>query len=46
MLRADLPTTTKQEDNRMTYFKVLKKKTKTKTKTSQPKILLHNENVL
>lgn len=26
MLRADLPTTTKQEDNRMTYFKVLKKK--------------------
>lgn len=26
MLKADLPTTTKQEDNRMTYFKVLKKK--------------------
>lgn len=42
MLRADLPTTTKQEDNRMTYFKVRKKN----TKTSQPKILLHNENVL
>lgn len=41
MLRADLPTTTKQEDNRMTYFKALKK-----PKTSQPKILLHNENAL